>query len=87
MGKLDLQMEAQVILMFKIWGSEAGSSACLVNNHYCCSRLTNGSRFACCKGLFLWTPAFTSFGATTVQDGKPIKQFTLRTNHQSHKRG
>ena len=41
-----------VILMFKVWGSEAGSSVGLVNQRYCCSRLTNGSNFACRKGLF-----------------------------------
>ena len=35
-----------VIQMFRIGSSEAGSSVCLVNTHYCCSCLTNRSSFA-----------------------------------------
>ena len=35
-----------VIQMFGIGSSEAGSSVCLVNTHYCCSCLTNRSSFA-----------------------------------------
>ena len=65
-----------VIQMFGIESSEAGSSVCLVNTHYCCSCLTNRSSFASHMNL-VYGRQLTSYSATTVQDDGLSKQSTM----------